>query len=92
MCSWQKGAIEKAHEFIRYVIPKGQSFAHLEQEDFTLIMNHINSYKRKSLGGLAPYETILTDDKDMQHLMEVLKLKLIPADSVKLNPSLLKNK
>ena len=27
--SWQKGAIEKNHEFIRYVLPKGSSFDEL---------------------------------------------------------------
>ena len=28
-CSWQKGSIEKNHEYIRYILPKGTSFAGL---------------------------------------------------------------
>lgn len=30
--SWQKGRIEKNHEYIRYVIPKGQSLDHYKRE------------------------------------------------------------
>lgn len=91
MASWQKGAIEKAHEFIRYVLPKGTSFQKLEQEDFTLIMNHINSFRRKSLNGLCPYELIDPNDADMKALMKILKMELIPPENVCLKPSLLKN-
>ena len=31
MSSWQKGKLEKNHEFIRYILPKGISFARLNQ-------------------------------------------------------------
>ena len=31
--SWQKGMIEKNHEYIRYVIPKGQSLDLYSQAD-----------------------------------------------------------
>ena len=47
-CPHQKGAIEVNHELIRRVIPKGKSIDHLTQEDINLMMDHINSYKRKS--------------------------------------------
>lgn len=30
-CSWQKGSIEKNHEYIRYILPKGTSFDDLTQ-------------------------------------------------------------
>jgi IS30 family transposase len=43
MASYQKPHIEKNHEYIRYILPKGKSFKNLTQEDVTLIMNHINS-------------------------------------------------
>ena len=31
-CFWQKGACEKNHEYIRYIRPKGSSFADLDDE------------------------------------------------------------
>lgn len=46
----QKASIEKNHEFIRYVLPKGTSFDSLAQADISLLMDHINSYSRESLG------------------------------------------
>ena len=49
--SYQKGAIEKNHEFIREVLPKGTSFDVLTQNYCNLLMCHINSIpKNFSLG------------------------------------------
>lgn len=90
MASWQKGALEKNHEFIRYVIPKGTDISSLSQEDITLLMNHINSIKREKLGGRCPYELLNDEDEDITALKQVLKMHLIPADEVHLKPSLLK--
>ena len=53
--SQQKGKIEKNHEYIRYFIPKGESFNNYNQDDITLMMNHINSVKRNSLVNDSPY-------------------------------------
>jgi len=58
-CSWQKGSIEKNHEYIRYILPKGKSFAGLSQEDCYLIASHINSVPRLSLNNSSPYESSL---------------------------------
>ena len=55
-CSWQKGTIEKNHEYIRYVLPKGTSFAGLTQEDCYRLASHINSVPREKLNNLSPYE------------------------------------
>lgn len=55
-CSWQKGSIEKNHEYIRYILPKGTSFAGLSQDDCNLIASHINSVPRRSLNNISPYE------------------------------------
>ena len=41
MASWQKGRLEKNHEFIRYIIPKGTTFAGLDQEQ-VLSLIHIS--------------------------------------------------
>ena len=86
--SWQKPQIEKNHEFIRYVLPKGKSMSPYTQEDMTLLANHINSIRRELLGGLSPYEA--TTDKSILRLMELMGLKQISADEVNLTPSLLK--
>ena len=89
MASWQKPHIEKNHEFIRYVIPKGKSLNPYTQEDMTLLMNHINSTRRPGLGGKSPYELINEEDKDMKALYALLKMDLIPPDEVHLMPDLL---
>ena len=56
--SWQKGSIEKNHEYIRYILPKGTSFASLTQEDCFLIASHINSIPRLSLNNKSPFDAI----------------------------------
>ena len=55
-------------------------------------MNHINSIKRVKLGDKAPYELVDEKDEDMQILMKVLKMHLIPADEVHLKPDLINKK
>lgn len=86
--SWQKPHIEKNHEFIRYVLPKGKSFNPYTQEDMVILMNHINSTRRGKLDGRTPFE--LADSEEFQQLKAVMGLKLIPADEVNLTPRLLK--
>ena len=88
MASWQKPHIEKNHEFIRYVLPRGKSLNPYTQEDITLLMNHINSVRRPGLGNKTPYE-LAEDDADMQALMRLLKMHPIPPDEVHLKPDLL---
>ncbi len=79
-CSWQKGQIEKNHEFIRYVIPKGTSFDGLSQEDVTLMTNHINSYARDSLNGMTPYKlSLFLLDNSFHKCMSLVE---IPPDEV----------
>ena len=80
--------IEKNHEFIRYVIPKGTSFLNLSQSDITLVMNHINNYPRASLNNCTPLALaeMLVDKK----LLEVLGYHKILPDDVILKPSLIK--
>ena len=88
MASWQKGCIEKNHEFIRYAIPKKKSLNPYTQEDITLLMNHINSIKRPGLGNKCPYELVDEEDSDFHELMNLLKMHLIPPDEVHLTPDL----
>lgn len=86
--SWQKPQIEKNHEFIRYVLSKGKTFSPYTQDDMVILMNNINSIRREALKGISPYEAV--KNESILHLMEMINLKLIPADEVDLTPSLLK--
>lgn len=55
-CPGQKGGIEKNHEFIRKVLPKGTSFDNLTQEQISRLENQINNIPRDSLNGKTPYK------------------------------------
>lgn len=87
-CSWQKGSIEKNHEFIRYILPKGTSFAGLSQNDCYLMASHINSIPRHSLNNVSPY-------KDAYNFigrdnMEKFHIKKIDYDDIDLSYRLLR--
>ena len=86
--SCQKGMIEKNHEFIRYILPKGSSFKNINQEDSDLIMNNINSLCRDSLNGKSPYEAMLFLCDE--YILNKLNCYYIKPDDVILNDSLLK--
>ena len=86
--SWQKGGIEKNHEFIRYILPKGSSFKNITQEDCDLFMNNINSLCRDSLNGKSPYEAMLFLCDE--YILKRLNCYYIKPDDVILNDSLLK--
>lgn len=88
MCAWQKPGVERSHEYIRYILPKGSSFDNLTQWDVDRIMNHINSSARASLNGLPPIRLaqLLFD----QETYNVFKLREIPTDDIILKPDLLK--
>lgn len=57
--SWQKGGIERNHEFIRYIIPKGITFDNLNKKNIIDMANNINNVQRKSLGYQTPYSIFL---------------------------------
>lgn len=86
--SWQKPHIEKNHEYIRYVLPRGKSFNPYTQQDIVLLLNHINSTRRSKLDGKTPFE--LAKSPEFQRLKAALELKAIPADEVNLTPRLLR--
>ena len=86
-CSWQKGSLEKNHEFIRYVIPKGNSFDFFTQNDMTLLANHINSLSRDGLNGQSPFD--IAQLLQNSRLLRKCGLKKIPPDSVCLRKKLL---
>ena len=59
MASWQKGRLERNHEFIRYILPKGHPLDFLTKGKVCQMMNHINSTARASLNGRTPFELAL---------------------------------
>lgn len=86
-CSWQKGSIEKNHEYIRYILPKGTSFSSLTQEDCYLIASHINSVPRLSLNNNSPYDSALLFIG--QNNIEKFNIKKIDYDDIDLSIRLL---
>ena len=86
---YQKGAIEVNHELIRRILPKGTSFDSLTQQDITVMMNHINSYKRKKLNDRSPYETFSFHYGE--EALKKLGCSLVAAEDILLKPTLLKH-
>ena len=85
--SCQKGMIERNHEFIRYVLPKGTSFKRINQDDCDLIMNNINSLCRDSLNGNCPYQAMLFLCDE--YILKILNCYYIKPDEINLTDDLL---
>lgn len=86
--SCQKPKVEKNHTLFRDIVPKESSFDHFTQDTVNLIFSHVNSVKRKSLGGKTPYEMFaFTYGADIANLLGITP---VPADKVIQSPSLLK--
>ncbi|ROR27375.1 IS30 family transposase [Mobilisporobacter senegalensis] len=83
----QKGRLEKNHEYIRYVIPKGRSMYKYTQDDISLMTSHINSTARDSLNGATPFNLaeLLLDKK----IPLLAGLKKVSPDEVMLKPALI---
>lgn len=84
----QKSRCERAHEYIRYILPKGTSFDSLTQEDVGLVMNHVNSMPRGSLNAKAPIQ-IFTEIYG-EETAKRLGLEFIPIEKLCLTEALLK--
>jgi len=85
--SWQKGRVERNHEFLRLVLPKGSSFDTLTQSHINTMLSHINSYSRPALNDRTPFDMFaFTYGID---LLTKLGLQRIPADRIVLKPSLI---
>lgn len=88
MQSGQKGGLEQAHTMLRMILPKGTSFEFLTQWDVNLIVNHINSTPRESLGGRTPYSVAL--ESFGEEIMKAFQLRPIDPDEVNLTPKLIR--
>lgn len=85
--SWQKGGIERNHEFIRYIIPKGISFDNLTKKNIIDMMNNINNVQRSSLDYQTPYH--LFTNKYGKDISTKFHLKEIKKDEINLSYKLL---
>lgn len=85
--SWQKGSIEKNHEYIRMIVPKGKPFDNYTRNTITLMINHTNSEARDSLNGCTPFKLSLLLLNNQLH--QVLSLQEIAPDEVIINPKLI---
>ncbi len=85
----QKGRLEKNHEYIRYIIPKGRSMYKYTQDDINLMTSHINSTARDSLNGATPFDLadLLLDKK----IPLLTGLKKVSPDEVLLKPALIES-
>lgn len=83
---YQKGSAERNHEFIRQFIPKGTPFDDYSQSDISLMMDHINSYCRESLGNKSPYEMFAF--LYGEEVLDLLECHRIPPQDVTLNKSI----
>ena len=73
---------ERAHEFIRYVFPKGKSLNKITQETLDEVFSNINSYVRKSKGDKTPYDLVRA--KFGKAFLDVLNIQRIDNKKVKL--------
>lgn len=70
------------------IFEKKGTFGKYTQEQIDLMMSHINSYARKSLGNKCPYDVFAFQYGE--ELLEVFNLKKLPANEIILTPKLLK--
>ena len=82
---YQKGSAERNHEFIRMFLPKGTDLDSFTQEDISLMMDHINSYSRESLGNKCPYDMFAF--LYGQKILDLLGCHHIPPQDVTLSRS-----
>lgn len=72
--SFEKGACEKNHEYIRYFFPKGSSFSFLTQKKVYLMMSHINSTIRPNSRASAFDFMALQFGSDILDKLHIVKI------------------
>lgn len=81
----KRRGVERNHELIRYILPKGSSFDLLNQNQVYKIMNHINSYTRDK----APINIFQCIHSNVL-VQKIFHLEKTAPNLVTLNKSLLK--
>lgn len=83
----QKGGIEKNHEYIRKVLPKGTSFENLTSKTVKILEDNINNIPRDSLEGKTPFELM---KEKYPNFIERLNCNYILPDDVNLSETSIK--
>jgi len=83
----QKARIERNHELLRTILPKGTSFDGLTQDALDTIMSHVNSYSRPSLADKAPAD--LFAYAYGESALTALGIRRIPSNQIILKPKLI---
>jgi len=92
-CSTQKPHVERVHEDIRRVLMKGTSFNALDQDGVGLVMSHVNSMHKPSLGDRTPIDLFIEKHGEPgRQFLEKLGIRKIPGNQVTLHPFLLGRK
>ena len=86
MNSNQKSQIERNHELLRYIFPKGTSFEALTQEKLDLALSHVNAYIRPTQNDRTPYDVF--EFLRGKGVAEKLHIRRIPPEEVILKPEL----
>jgi IS30 family transposase len=86
--SCQKPRVEKNHTLFRDIVPKGKSFDEFSQNTVNMIFSHVNSIKRKSLGGKTPYEVFVFTFGET--ITKILGIEPVHAKDVVQSPKLIK--
>lgn len=90
--SQQKGGCEKNHTEIRQVLEKGAFiFDELVPADMAVLMSHVNSNPRESLGGKSPIQMLrfIYGEQDADVLLNALGIREIGRDELMLKPEIL---
>ena len=90
--SQQKGGCEKNHTEVRQLLEKGMfAFDELVPADMAVLMSHVNSNPRESLGGKSPIQMLrfVYGDGDAGALLDALGIREVPRDELTLRPEIL---
>jgi len=85
--SWQKAHVERNHELLRLICPRGSSFDGLAQEDVNVALSHVNSYTRPVLNDRAPFDLFAFIYGG--EILGKLGIRRTPANDILLKPSLI---
>lgn len=90
--SQQKGSCEKNHTEVRQILKKGMfAFDGLERADLAVLMSHVNSNPRESLGGKTPIQMLrfVYGQEDADALLGAFGIREIGRDELVLKPEIL---
>lgn len=88
--SQQKGGCERNHVELRKILPKGRgiSFDRLSDPDCAVLMSHLNSEPRPSLGGMCAIDMLLAAyGDDGRALLDALGIEKVPYGGLLMSPA-----